>query len=264
MTGVIHAGIYYKPGSLKAKLCVEGMKLAYEYCDEKSIPYKKIGKLIVACDQTEVQTLDELFQRSQLNGCQGVKILENLNEIQKIEPKCHGIKAIWSPNTGIVDWSRVNRSYGEDFVKSGGEIYKGFKVTEINIELQDKYPILVRSSNGKEVRAKNVIVAAGLHSDRLAKLTGGKTLPIIAPFRGEYLVLKKDKSDMVRTNIYPVPDPRFPFLGVHFTPRMDGSVWLGPNAVLAFAREGYSYSDVNLEELWQTLTFKGFLKLGKF
>lgn len=267
-SGVIHAGIYYKPGSLKARLCVEGSALAYEYLDAKALPYKRCGKLIVATDATEVARLDELWKRALQNRCPGVQLLESAEAIAAIEPNCVGLKAIWSPNTGIVDWGRVNQSYAEDFARGGGQVLTSFEVAKFTTSLetlekqQNDYPIVITGADGREVRAKYVITAAGLHSDKVAKLTNGKKVPKIVPFRGEYLVLKAEKSDMVKTNIYPVPDPRFPFLGVHFTPRMDGSIWLGPNAVLAFKREGYTYWDLSPSELFESLFFSGFRKLA--
>lgn len=284
-SGVIHAGIYYKPGSLKARLCVEGAQLAYEYLDSKSIPYKRCGKLIVACDAVEAGRLDELYDRSLQNKVPGVQLLTSQKEISKIEPNCVGLKyvaliniqmflknpkfrAIWSPNTGIVDWGLVNRSYGDDFQSKGGTILTSFQVTKFDNldqskQATDKYPIRITSKDGRQLQAKYVIAAAGLQADKVAGLTNGKKIPKIVPFRGEYLVLKPSSSNIVKTNIYPVPDPRFPFLGVHFTPRMDGSIWVGPNAVLAFQREGYGYKDINFSELFETISFKGFRKLGK-
>lgn len=184
-------------------------------------------------------------------------------KIQEIEPYCEGLKAIWSPHTGIVDWARVTESYGNDFKSAGGHIFVNFKVTKFAETPTDaEYPITVFGSDEEAVRTKYVLTCGGLQSDKLAKLTGCKESPSIVPFRGEYLLLVKEKTHMIRGNIYPVPDPRFPFLGVHFTPRMDGSVWLGPNAVLALKREGYKWSDINPVELLSTLTNRGFLRMA--
>ena len=252
-SGVIHAGIYYKPDSLKAKLCVEGAALAYQYLDAKNIPYKKVGKLIVATDEVEIKRLEDLWDRALKNNCPGVKYLNSPEEIAAIEPNCVGLKAIWSPNTGIVDWTVVNRSYADDFRANGGEIFTKFEVSAFenkSIEQQqkkqlEKYPIVIIGKDGRQIRSRFVVTAAGLHSDKVAQLTRGKSVPkigslsyklcfklnyillfhssnLLVPFRGEYLVLKKERSNIVSTNIYPVPDPTFPFLGVHFTPRMDG------------------------------------------
>ncbi|XP_054154225.1 L-2-hydroxyglutarate dehydrogenase, mitochondrial-like [Oppia nitens] len=262
-SGVIHAGIYYKPGSLKAKLCVEGSALAYDYCDQKKIPYKKVGKLIVAVNHEEVDRLNELYQRGLQNGVKDM-ILVQQNDIQKYEPNCVGLKAIWSPHTGIVDWAQVNQSFGKDFESLGGQIYTNFKANKFELEdnTGDQLVKVIDNTGDKVIRTRFVVTAAGLHADRIAKLTNGQQNPRIVPFRGEYLILKKEKSQMVRTNIYPVPDPRFPFLGIHFTPRMDGSVWLGPNAVLSLKREGYKKSDFSLSDVWETIRFSGFRNLA--
>uniref|UniRef100_A0A915PLT7 L-2-hydroxyglutarate dehydrogenase, mitochondrial n=1 Tax=Setaria digitata TaxID=48799 RepID=A0A915PLT7_9BILA len=215
-SGVLHAGIYYAPGSLKAKLCVRGIDLAYKYCDEHKIPYKKTGKLIVAVEPMEV-------------------------------PRLEGLKALWSPHTGIVDWGLVTKSYAKSFEKRGGFVYT-------------KHP-LKRLSLSK-IHCKYVITCCGLQSDRVAKLSGGTLEPKIVPFRGEYLLLTSEsKKKLVTTNIYPVPNPHLPFLGVHFTPRMNGDVWLGPNAVLAYKREGYSYFQVSLFDLYDTLAYRGTRRL---
>ncbi|XP_066946571.1 L-2-hydroxyglutarate dehydrogenase, mitochondrial [Macrobrachium rosenbergii] len=267
-SGVIHAGIYYKPGSLKAKLCVEGLHLSYKYLDEEGIPYKKCGKLIVALNDLEVSRLMDLYDRAQKNGVPDVKVIDG-SEIKKYEPYCQGLKAIWSPHTGIVDWGLVTEHYGKNFRDNGGNIYLDFKVSGFELtedkpgstEAHPEYPVRVFSKD-KAVRCKYVLTCGGLQSDKLAELSGCSGDPHIIPFRGEYLLLAKDKAHMIRGNIYPVPDPRFPFLGVHFTPRMNGDVWLGPNAILAFKREGYSYFDIDLKELWQAISYRGFQKLA--
>jgi L-2-hydroxyglutarate oxidase LhgO len=256
-SGVIHSGIYYKPGSLKAKLCVEGRKLAWKYCDSKGIPYKQVGKLIVATEESELGRLDDLWDRGHQNGIEGLEMLDAA-QIEEREPHCRGIKAIFSPVTGIVDWGLVARSYGEDAREAGADMYLEHEVTAI-VRRGD---VTVLKTRQGEIQAKAVITCGGLQSDLLAKMTGGARDPKIIPFRGDYLVLRPEKSQLVRGNIYPVPDPEFPFLGVHFTPRMDGSIWLGPNAVLAFAREGYSFFTINPPELWDSLTYPGFFKLA--
>jgi L-2-hydroxyglutarate oxidase LhgO len=256
-SGVIHSGIYYKPGSLKAKLCVEGRKLAWKYCDAKGIPYKQVGKLIVATEESELGRLDDLWERGHLNGIEGLEMLDAA-QIEEREPFCRGIKAIFSPVTGIVDWGLVARSYGDDAREAGADMYLEHEVTAI-VRRGD---VTVLKTRQGEIQAKAVITCGGLQSDLIAKMTGGARDPKIVPFRGDYLVLRPEKEHLVRGNIYPVPDPEFPFLGVHFTPRMDGSIWLGPNAVLAFAREGYSFFTINPPELWDSLTYPGFFKLA--
>jgi L-2-hydroxyglutarate oxidase LhgO len=240
---------------------VEGRKLAWEYCDRKGIPYKQVGKLIVATEESEIPRLMDLWDRGQKNGVEGLQLLDAA-QIREREPYCRGIKAIFSPVTGIVDWGLVSKSYGDDAKERGAEMHLGAQVT--GIKRHPKLMSLVIGEEGKsgEIQARYIITCAGLYSDKVAGFTGGKEDPKIVPFRGDYLVLKPEKSYLVQGNIYPVPDPEFPFLGVHFTPRMDGSIWLGPNAVLAFAREGYSFFSINAPELWETLTYPGFLKMA--
>uniref|UniRef100_A0A336LS65 L-2-hydroxyglutarate dehydrogenase, mitochondrial n=1 Tax=Culicoides sonorensis TaxID=179676 RepID=A0A336LS65_CULSO len=264
-SGVIHAGIYYKPGSLKAKLCVEGLRLSYAYCNEKKIPYKKVGKLIVATNQEEVKRLKDLEERGIQNKVPNMQVVD-AKQIREIEPYCIGLKAIWSPETGIVDWARVCRFYGKDFEEAGGHIYLNFQAQNfVETSGDADHPVTILGNNNQRITTKYVLTCGGLQSDILAKLTGCSATPKIVPFRGEYLLLNPEKSHMVKGNIYPVPDPRFPFLGVHFTPRMDGSIWLGPNAVLALKREGYKWTDINLKELFESVTYSGFLRMtGRF
>lgn len=259
-SGVIHAGIYYTPGSLKAKLCVEGMEATYKYCDEHSIPYKKCGKLIVAVNEEEAARLDGLFERGLKNNVKDLKLVD-AKGIRKIEPNCVGLKAIHSPHTGIVDWGFVARNFGTEFEKNGGKIVLNFEANDFVNSTDPNYPIRIKSTNNKNFNSKYLIVCGGLYSDRLAAKTGCKLMPKIVPFRGDYLVLKPEKSNIVNGNIYPVPNPKFPFLGVHFTPRMDGSVWLGPNAVLALKREGYKLTDFDLKDSIEQISFGGLRKL---
>lgn len=260
-SGVIHAGIYYKPGSLKAKLCVQGLKLTYKYCDEKKIPYKKVGKLIVATSEKELSMLSALEERGRQNEVPDLQVIDG-KDIKKYEPHCEGIKALLSPHTGIVDFVVVCQQYAEDFKGAGGEIFLNFKVNGFQEADDPNYPVLICSEGGQAVQAKYVLTCGGLYSDVLAELSGCSKDPRIVPFRGEYLLLKKEKSHMIKGNIYPVPDPRFPFLGVHFTPRMDGSIWLGPNALLAFRREGYKWTDIDIKELFDAIKYPGFRKLA--
>jgi len=269
-SGVIHAGIYYKPGTLKAKLCVQGLEMTYKYCDEHGIPYKKCGKLIVAVTNDEVPRLEDLYQRGIMNGVEGLTFLSR-KELKEVEPHCEGKIALFSPNTGIVDWGQVARKFGEVFTKQGGEIKTGYEVTEfkkvltessIETEQENKtYPIRISGKNQEPVQCCYALTCAGLQSDRIAEMTGCSSEPKIVPFRGEYLVLKPEKQYLVKGNIYPVPDPSLPFLGVHFTPRMDGGVWLGPNALLAFKREGYKFWDLSISDLADSLSSGGLRKL---
>ncbi|KAM9842823.1 L-2-hydroxyglutarate dehydrogenase, mitochondrial [Aulostomus maculatus] len=267
-SGVIHSGIYYTPGSLKARLCVRGATLAYEYCDKKELPYKKCGKLIVAVEQEEIPRLKALYDRGLKNNVRGLSIVD-AKGIREREPYCRGIMALDSPFTGIVDWRMVALQYGKDFEEMGGTVVTEYDVNDISVVKENpagstdgmKYPIAIKDKQGKEVRCRYVLTCGGLYSDRLSQISGCSREPRIVPFRGDYLVLKPEKHYLVKGNIYPVPDPRFPFLGVHFTPRMDGSVWLGPNAVLAFKREGYRVYDFNLRDFADALSFRGLQKL---
>jgi L-2-hydroxyglutarate oxidase LhgO len=256
-SGVIHSGIYYKPGSLKAKLCVEGRRALWQYCDSKGIEYRGVGKLIVATEERELSLLDDLYGRGIANGIENLEVVD-AKGIREREPHCRGIKAIFSPVTGIVDYGQVAGSYASDVKTMDGKIFTG---CEVNAIARAGGSVRLKTSRG-EFHARYAITCGGLQSDRLAKMTGGKSDPKIVPFRGDYLILKPEKRDLVKGNIYPVPDPNFPFLGVHFTPRMNGDIWLGPNAVLALAREGYSFTTINSGDLLETLTYPGFIRLA--
>ncbi|KAJ9584331.1 hypothetical protein L9F63_021331, partial [Diploptera punctata] len=209
-SGVIHAGIYYKPGSLKAKLCVEGLHLMYEFCDSHKIPYKKVGKLIVATNALEVERLDDLQERGIKNNVPDLEMVD-IKKIKEIEPHCEGLCGLWSPHTGIVDYGEVTKSYGEEFTEKGGKVYLDFEVIGFR-EVKEsspsstgegnKYPVQVHGCSGN-VRASYVLTCGGLQSDMLAKMSGGKPDPKIVPFRGEYLLLNPDKCDLVNGNIYP-------------------------------------------------------------
>jgi len=257
-SGVIHTGIYYKPGTLKARLCVAGAAELIRYCDEKAIPYRLCGKLIVATEESELPRLAELERRATANGCQGIRMVE-ADGIREIEPHCRGIRALWSPMTGIVDYGVVAYNYSCDIQATGGEICLNRSVTGISKSADGS---IIHTNRGDFV-AKQVIACAGIYSDRVARMTGAAASPLIAPFRGDYYVLRPERRDLIRTNIYPVPDPQFPFLGVHFTPRINGDIWLGPNAVLAFSREGYRFRDINLRDMARLFASRGFLKFGR-
>ncbi|XP_028995228.1 L-2-hydroxyglutarate dehydrogenase, mitochondrial [Betta splendens] len=267
-SGVIHSGIYYTPGSLKARLCVRGATLAYEYCEKKGLPYKRCGKLIVAVEQEEIPRLKSLYERGMQNNVRDLSIID-AKGIREREPYCRGIMALDSPYTGIVDWRTVALRYGTDFEEAGGTVVTEYEVNDIFTVKESpvgstegmKHPIGIRDKKGNEVRCRYVLTCGGLYSDRLSQISGCSREPRIVPFRGDYLVLKPEKNYLVKGNIYPVPDPRFPFLGVHFTPRMDGSIWLGPNAVLAFKREGYSVYDFDTRDFADALSFRGLQKL---
>ncbi|KAK6019567.1 FAD dependent oxidoreductase [Ostertagia ostertagi] len=258
-SGVIHAGIYYTPGTLKAKLCVEGHDLAYKFFEENNFPHKKAGKLIVAVEPEEIPRLENLYERSQKNNCKDIKMIDGpqIKSTSRI-----GLKALWSPHTGVVDWGEVARAFAKDFEKRGGTVYINYPLKEVSSSPDPNYPIALHStSQNCHIHAKNLVTCTGLHSDRVAQLTGCSPNPKIIPFRGEYLYLKPEKRYLCRGNIYPVPNPGLPFLGVHFTPRMDGNIILGPNAVLAYKREGYGYFQISPYDLFDSLTYSGMRKL---
>ncbi|VDL92724.1 unnamed protein product [Schistocephalus solidus] len=263
-SGVIHTGIYYKPGSLKARLCLEGLNKTYEYCERKKIPYMRPGKLIVAVEEKELPALDKLYSRALENKVPGVTLVPG-KDIQSIEPACRGLKAIYSPNTGIVDYRAIALSLADDFIGNKGKLLLGFEVCEI---LEDggsaRYPIRIvnKKVRNQHINCKYLVTCAGLQSDRIAAISGCAKDPKIIPFRGEYLRLTPEKSSLVSTNIYPVPDPRFPFLGVHFTPRINGEVWLGPSATLSFKREGYSGLNFSLKDTLDFIAYPGLLRLA--
>ncbi|XP_034050893.1 L-2-hydroxyglutarate dehydrogenase, mitochondrial [Thalassophryne amazonica] len=267
-SGVIHSGIYYTPGSLKARLCVRGATLAYEYCDKKGLPYKRCGKLIVALEQEEIPRLRALHERGMQNNVRDLSIVD-AKGIREREPYCRGIMALDSPYTGIVDWRMVALQYGKDFEEAGGKVVTEYEVSDIAMAKENpagstegmNYPIAVRDEKGNEVRCRYVLTCGGLYSDRLSQISGCGREPRIVPFRGDYLILKPEKHYLVKGNIYPVPDPRFPFLGVHFTPRMDGNIWLGPNAILAFKREGYNMFDFHVKDFADAVFYRGLQKL---
>jgi L-2-hydroxyglutarate oxidase LhgO len=252
-SGVIHRGIYYKPGSLKAKLCVAGADELVRYCEEQSVPYRLCGKMIVATDPSELGRLEDLAARCEANGVPDVRIVDR-DELREREPHCQGIRALWSPHTGIVDYRLVSRAYANEIRAMGGEIRLDHSVSGMQ---RFGKKTVVRGGHS-EFKASAVIACAGLYSDRVASLSGAAASPVIVPFRGDYFVLRPDRRYLVNSNIYPVPDPRFPFLGVHFTPRVNGDIWLGPNAVLAFSRTGYEFANVNVRDLRSTFGSKGF------
>ena len=256
-SGVIHSGVYYAPGSLKARACVSGKARLLRFCDEQGIRYELCGKVIVATHEQELPGLEQLYRRGFANGVPGLELIgpERLHEI---EPDVFGIKALYSPTTGIVDFGQVAEAFARQILSQGCEILTGHEV--IAIKRGSAGSQLLTPSH--DVEARHVIGCAGLYADRLARLSGSSRTPRIVPFRGDYYLLRQERSGMVRGLIYPVPDPRFPFLGVHFTRRLNDEVWLGPNAVLAFAREGYHRMTINAGELWETLRYSGFRKLA--
>src|SRR5579862_5259518 len=251
-SGVIHSGVYYRPGSLKAKLCVEGARAMIQFCREHGIAHQVCGKVIVATSDAELPRLEELRQRGEANGIDGLRFLVP-EELHDIEPYANGIRALAVPSTGITDYAKVCDKFAE-LIVARGEITLSTKVTGLKRNPQE---VIVQTDRGEFV-AKAIINCAGLFSDRIAKMAGDKPDLAIFPFRGEYYDLIPERSSLVRALIYPVPDPQFPFLGVHFTRRINGCVDAGPNAVLALRREGYKRSDFNLRDLSSALTFPGF------
>jgi len=255
-SNVIHSGIYYKPGSLKAKNCIHGYNLLIDFCRKYEVPFDLCGKIIVATEEKEVPLLKTIFDRGQQNGLSNLKMLK-AEQLKEYEPHVAGIGGIHVPQTGIVDYRVVAEKYAEVLQRNGGELKLGEKVTDIRMETSGVTVITQKSSYS----GKLMVNCAGLYSDKIAKLTSAKVDVKIIPFRGEYYKLKKEKEYLVKTLIYPVPDPNFPFLGVHFTTMVGGGVECGPNAVLAFAREGYKKSDINLSELSETIAWPGFRKV---
>jgi L-2-hydroxyglutarate oxidase len=259
-SGVIHSGIYYKPGSLKAKFCVEGAAAMVSFCREHNLPYEVCGKVIVATTEDEIPRLKTLLDRGQANGLTGLRQLQP-EQIKEIEPHCSGISGIWVPSTGITDYAAVARKYGEIIATHGGTVSTG---TEVRRVIPRGTEMIVETTRGT-FGARYVVNCAGLHSDRVSLMAGQKPEVRIVPFRGEYYFLVPERNHLVRTLIYPVPDPKFPFLGVHFTRRIQGGVDAGPNAVLALKREGYKRTDFNLRDLAGTLSYPGFWHMaGKY
>ena len=251
-SGVLHAGLYYKPGSVKARMAVGGIQEMVAFCREHNVPHEICGKLVVAVDETEMARLNALYERGQQNGLQGLSLL-NREQMKEIEPHVGGIAALHVPQEGIVDYSKVCGVLAEKISGSGGRVVTRARVTHFQSQANGW---LVRSTAG-DFEADLLVNCAGLHCDRVAELAGEKREVRIVPFRGEYYKIKRERQHLVRNLIYPVPDPQFPFLGAHFTRLIYGGVEAGPNAVLAFAREGYRKSDLNVADLFDALTFSG-------
>jgi (S)-2-hydroxyglutarate dehydrogenase len=243
-SGVVHAGLYYVPGSLKARLCRHGMGLLRDFCAQHELPYEECGKLVVATDQLERERLEALAERASANEVEGLAWVDGA-EMQRIEPHVSGVAALHSPRTAIVDFVAVARAMAAEVEAAGGEIRTGAAVTRVREAPAPE----VELAGGESLAADRVIVCAGLQSDRLARLSGQGAEPRIIPFRGEYWKLRPGRADLVRGLIYPVPDPALPFLGVHLTRKIDGEVWLGPNAVLALALEGYRWRSMSARDV---------------
>jgi L-2-hydroxyglutarate oxidase LhgO len=254
-SGVAHAGLYYQPGSLKARLCRRGITLLEAYCRDRGLPYIECGKLVVARDETETGPLAEIERRARANGVPGLRRLDAAG-LREVEPHARGVAALHSPRTAIVDFAAVARAFADDVREAGGEIRVGFEVSAIS-------GTTVRSAAGEERAYDLLVICAGLQADRVSRLAGDVASPAIVPFRGEYYRLAPARAGLVRGLIYPVPDPRYPFLGVHLTRRVDGGVDVGPNAVLALSREGYRRGSVSAADVWETVRWPGFRRLAR-
>lgn len=257
-SGVIHAGIYYEPGSLKARLCVEGARDLYAYCEEREIPHQRAGKLVLAVDESELERLDELERRGRANRVPGLRRLAG-EEIAEVEPNAHGVAALHSPATGVVDFARVAEAYGEDVTRAGGTIHRGTAVTGANPGADR----IVLSHSRGATAAGAAVFCAGLWSDRLAIACGAPADPRIVPFRGGYLRLRPEQAKLVLANIYPVPDPDLPFLGAHLTRTLSGEVLVGPSALMAPARDAYRLRTIRTRDLAQTLSWPGTWRLAR-
>ncbi len=256
-SGVIHAGIYYAPGSQKAGFCYTGNLELRKYCDERGIDYEMCGKVIVATDESEVTRLHDLFARGKANGVKGLELIGQ-ERLREIEPHAAGVKAIWSPETGIVDYRRVSQAYATDFGEMGGRLRLNTRVEHV----ARRGNTIHIDTDTDSIAALGVINCGGLQADKLARDMGERAGLRIVPFRGEYFSLRPEKERLVNGLIYPVPDPKLPFLGVHFTKRVDGSVEAGPNAVLSLKREGYGKASFDVEDALDIATHPGFWRMS--
>jgi L-2-hydroxyglutarate oxidase len=255
-SGVMHTGIYYRPGSLKALNCRAGKKAMEEFCTKENIPFDLCGKIIVAVEESELQRMEMLLERGPQNGVVCNRITPE--QIRELEPHCVGLAGIHVPEAGVVDYAQVCRRLAEIIAAQGSRVVTGARATAIR---RDNAAAIVETTAG-EFAAQQVVNCAGLYSDRITKLSGAKPSAMVVPFRGEFYALRPEGQYLVKGLIYPVPDPAYPFLGVHFTKRMSGMIECGPNAVLAFAREGYTNATINLRDLGETLTYPGFWRLA--
>jgi len=254
-SGVLHAGLYYKPGSLKAKLAVEGLRGMAAFCQTHKVRHEQCGKIVVATEPNELRRLEKLMERGVANGLKGLRKL-SAEEIREIEPHAAGLAAIHVPEEGIVDYAGVVEAMAKEIKNLGAEIITGERVER----LKGAGGIWRVATSNQTYETKQVVACAGLHSDRIVSRSGMKASAKIMPFRGEYYMIRKERQSLVRNLIYPVPDPQFPFLGVHFTRMVKGGVEAGPNAVLAMAREGYTWGDINIRDLAESLSFLGLWK----
>jgi (S)-2-hydroxyglutarate dehydrogenase len=259
-SGVIHSGIYYKPGSLKAINCTRGYKMLLDFCDKNEIEYDICGKIIVAVSEDEIPAMQNLYERGIANGLEGLKIIDK-DELNEYEPHAKGVKGIQVPQTGIIDYKIVSEKIKNILLEKGAEIIFEERLTSIN----EKTDTVEITTNKGYYETKILLTCCGLQSDRVAALNNDNLNIRIIPFRGEYFKIKKEKSYLVKNLIYPVPDPLFPFLGVHYTRKMNGEIEAGPNAVFGFGRECYGKFDMNFKDIFNSVTWKGFISVaGKF
>ncbi len=257
-SGVIHSGLYYKPGSLKAQNCIRGYQMLLQFCEEEGVPYELCGKIVVATDLEQLPLLKNLYERGQQNGLVNNRKITK-GEMAEIEPHVKGLEGIWVPYTGIVNYKAVCQRYADKLRAFDAHVLLNQRVVAVRTGSGSTE---VLTADEKSYPTRLVVNCGGLYSDKIAQMTQPTKIPVqIIPFRGEYYQLKKEREHLVKNLIYPVPDPNFPFLGVHFTRMIDGGVEAGPNAVLAFRREGYRMSDVNLKELFETFAWPGFRKV---
>ena len=258
-SGVVHAGLYYAPGSLKATLCAQGRGMIRDFCADKRLPYREVGKLVIAVDETERGALDEIERRATANGVPDLARIDDPARIAEIEPHVRSVSALHSPRTAVVDYASITEAMAQDVRAAGGRILLGHEVTSMREQGRRVY---VRTA-ATEHAFDRVVVCAGLQSDVVARFVGADSSPRILPFRGEYWALRPERTGLVRGMIYPVPDPRFPFLGVHFTRGVYDDVHVGPNAVPALAREGYSWLRWSAKDTWGSLRWPGAWPLAK-
>ncbi|MBA3780343.1 MAG: L-2-hydroxyglutarate oxidase [Nocardioides sp.] len=263
-SGVAHAGLYYEPGSLKARLCRRGVGMLREFCQEHDIAYDEIGKVLVALDEQDRSRLGAIEERALANGVPGVRRIDRA-ELLEIEPHVAGVAGLHSPTTAIVDFPGVTRELARQVELRGGKVHCGITATDIDLDSTGGVVLhgTDRDGTSRDGRFDKVVLCVGLFSDRLAERAGDEAEPRIVPFRGEYLLLRPEKRSLVNGLVYPVPDPRYPFLGVHLTPRVDGEVMVGPNAVLALAREGYRWGDVSMRDLREIAGSPGFRRFAR-
>jgi len=257
-SGIVHSGLYYKPGSLKARNCVAGREAMYRFCEEEGLPYRRSGKLVVATREAEIPRLDELERRGRANGLNGLRRLSG-PELKEFEPEVQALTGLWVPDAGMADYTAVTAAFARRVTSGGGEIRTGTRLLGVR-QVGGEHVLL---TNQGEIRAKQLVNCAGLQCDRVARMCGVEPGVSIVPFRGEYYELVPERRALIRSAIYPVPDPDLPFLGVHFHRMIDGSVEAGPNAVLAWKREGYRHSDISARDIATTAAYPGFWKMAK-